>query len=82
MTNNSKRSSIDFDKLLNNPEVEKIMSDTSHECWCQNCGNTQGVNHLGSQPCNNCGARNWMNAESFRKYREANKNSFKEIGTK
>lgn len=71
---------IDYDKLLNNPKVDEIMNDTSHQCWCVNCGNTQGVNHLGSQPCKICGKREWQDANSFRKYREANKEDFKEIG--
>lgn len=75
----NKRSPIDFEKLLNNPEVEKIMNDTSHESWCGVCGNTQGTNHLGSQPCKNCGNRDWMDAESFRKFRKVKKDELKEI---
>lgn len=69
-----------LDKLLNNPTVEAIMNDTSHEGWCTNCGNTQGVNHLGSQKCINCGKSEWMDAYSFRKMREAQKDNLKEIG--
>lgn len=71
---------IDFDSLLNNKAVDEIMNDTSHEGWCINCGNTQGINHLGSQPCNVCGSRKWMDAVSFRKYREAQKSNRMEIG--
>lgn len=70
---------IDYDSLLNNKEVEKIMNDTSHESWCMNCGNTQGVNHLGSQSCKICGKREWMDANSFRKYKEAQKQNFREM---
>ncbi len=62
------------------PTVDDIMNDTSHECWCLNCGHTQGVNHLGSQKCSQCGKNQWQDAYSFRKYREARKDNFKEIG--
>jgi len=73
---------IDYDSLLNNKTVEKIMNDTSHEGWCTDCGNTQGINHLGTQPCKVCGGRNWMDANSFRKYGDAQKQNFQEIGKK
>jgi len=71
-------------KMIDNPidkvTVDDIMNDTSHEGWCTNCGNTQGINHLGTQPCIICGKHEWMDAYSFRKMREAQKDNYKEIG--
>lgn len=72
--NKSKKSWRDpeiLDKLLNNPTVDSIMNDTSHPCWCSNCGNAQGVNHLGSQACVKCGKRNWIDKASFEKCNKA-----------
>ena len=65
---------------MNKITSDDIMNDTSHECWCTNCGHTQGVNHLGSQQCIICGKHEWMDAYSFRKMREAQKDNYKEIG--
>lgn len=63
-----------------NLTVDDIMNDTSHESICTECGNIQGVNHLGSQKCVRCGKSKWLDAYSFRKKIEVQKQSFKEIG--